>query len=68
MILQKNTESIVDGKENKLESFAHVCYMIEGTRAKGRQRLKFSDSMKTLAGCRDVGEVVRLHRQGTSVG
>ena len=34
--------------------------MIEGNRARGRQRIKYLDGIKTLVGVRSVGEVVRL--------
>ena len=33
---------------------------IEGTRARGRQRLKFMDGIKTLIGGSDMGEIIRL--------
>ena len=33
---------------------------IEGTRARGRQRIKFMDGIKTLVGCSGIGEVIRL--------
>ena len=34
--------------------------MVEGSRARGRQRMKYMDGLKTLMGCRSVGEVIRL--------
>ena len=34
--------------------------MVEGTRARGRQRMKYMDGLKTLLGCGSVGEVARL--------
>ena len=34
--------------------------MVEGTRARGRQRIKYMDVMKTLVGQRCIGDVVRL--------
>ena len=34
--------------------------MVEGSRARGRQRMKYMDGLKTLLGCRSVGEVIRL--------
>ena len=34
--------------------------MIEGNRARGRQRIKYLDGIKTLVGVRNDGEVVRL--------
>ena len=33
---------------------------IEGTRARGRQRIKFMDGIKTLVGCSGIGEVIRF--------
>ena len=33
--------------------------MIEGTRARGRQRMKFMDGVKAVVGCESIGEVVR---------
>lgn len=33
---------------------------IEGTRARGRQRIKYMDGIKTLVGCNGIGEVIRL--------
>ena len=33
---------------------------IEGTRARGRQRRKTMDGVKTLVGCSGIGEVIRL--------
>ena len=33
---------------------------IEGTRARGRQRIKYMDGIKTLVGCNNIGEVIRL--------
>ena len=40
--------------------------MVEGTRARGRQRIKYMDAMKTLVGQRCIGAVVRLaeNREG----
>ena len=34
--------------------------VVDGTRARGRQRVKFMDGVKTLVGCRNVAEVIRL--------
>ena len=34
--------------------------MIEGRRARGRQRLKYMDSIKELVGCGSMSEVMRL--------
>ena len=34
--------------------------MIEGRRARGRQRNKYMDGVKALVGCREIGEVLRL--------
>ena len=34
--------------------------MVEGTRARGRQRAKYLDGIKTLLGCSNVGEVLLL--------
>ena len=34
--------------------------MIEGRRARERQRLKYMDSIKELVGCGSISEVVRL--------
>ena len=44
------------------DSMEKVCLMgmIEGNRARGRQRIKYLDGIKTLVGVRNVGEVVRL--------
>ena len=44
------------------ESLEKQCLMgmIEGSRARGRQRIKYLDGIKTLVGVRNVGEVVRL--------
>ena len=44
------------------ESLEKHCLMgmIEGNRARGRQRIKYLDGIKTLVGVRNVGEVVRL--------
>ena len=34
--------------------------MIEGTRARGRQRMKYMDGVKAVVGCRSIAEVVRM--------
>ena len=34
--------------------------MIEGTRPRGRPRMKLMDGVKEVAGCRSIGEVVRM--------
>ena len=34
--------------------------MVEGNRARGRQRMKYMDGLKTLLGCTSIGEIARL--------
>ena len=34
--------------------------MIEGTRARGRQRMKYMDGLKALVGCDGIGEMIRM--------
>ena len=42
-------------------SLAKDCLLgtIEGTRARGRQRMKLMDGVKAVVGCGNIGEVVR---------
>ena len=46
----------------RAESLEKDCLLgtVEGTRARGRQRLKYMDGIKKLVGCSGIGEVIRL--------
>ena len=48
-------------------SLAKDCLLgtIEGTRARGRQRMKFMDGMKAVAGCGSVAEITRMAEDRT---
>ena len=39
--------------------------VIEGTRARGRQRMKFMDGMKAVAGCGSIAEIIRMAEDRT---